>query len=184
MSQSSLVLSGKKQNSNSLKLSGKNIQPVIPKYVSDIQTNIMNNLILPLLSSQWSVIKQNIFLVDVLMPKLSLYYSTYKLSELLVYQQMLTICKIILNEHIQLVDLEETQYGSTMNNLTNIVYKTVMINLKSEYSLYNQIVGVPNFTQGQSYNMTILNEIIQLMNGLNVSYDIIKRNIIVQFNLL
>ena len=86
--QTSLVLSGKKQSSNSLKLSGKNIQQVIPKYVSDIETNIMNNLILPLLSSQWSIIKQNIFLVDVLMPRLALYYSAYKLPELLVYQQI------------------------------------------------------------------------------------------------
>ena len=80
--------------------------------MSDIQITIMNNLILPILSSKWAVVKQNIFLVEVLMPRLVLYYSTYKLQELLVYQNILTMTKNILNEHMQLVDLEEKQYGS------------------------------------------------------------------------
>lgn len=181
--QSSLVLSGKKQTSNLLKLSGKNIQPVIPKFVSDIQITIMNNLILPILSSQWAVVKQNIFLVEVLMPRLVLYYSTYKLQELLVYQNILTMIKNILNEHMQLVDLEEKHYGSTLNNLTNIVYKTAMISLKPEYGLYNMIVGQPDFMNGESFNPTILNAIYQLMSGQSVSYDIIKSNIVKQFNL-
>jgi len=82
-----------------------------------------------------------------------------------------------------LVDLEKQHYGSTVNNLTNIVYKTAMISLKPEYSLYNMIVGVPDFIAGQSYNPSILNEIRLLLVAPNVSYDIIKADITRKFNL-
>ena len=178
-----LTLSGKQQSSNLLRLTGKNAQAVIPTFVVDIQVNIMNNIIIPLLSSQWNVLKRNLFLIETLKPRLALYYSIYKLPELIMYQNILTICNNVFNEHLQLVDLEKQQYGSTVNNLTNIVYKTAMISLKPEYSLYNMIVGVPDFIAGQSYNSAILAEIRVLLVAPNVSYDIIKNNITRNFNL-
>lgn len=178
-----LTLSGKQQSSNLLRLTGKNAQAVIPTYVIDIQVNIMNNIIVPLLSSQWSVLKRNLFLIETLKPRLALYYSIYKLPELIMYQNILTICNNVFNEHLQLVDLEKQYYGSTVNNLTNIVYKTAMISLKPEYSLYNMIVGVPDFIAGQSYNPSILSEIRVLLVAPNVSYEIIKNNITRNFNL-
>jgi hypothetical protein len=183
MYRSTLSLTGKQSNTNALKLTGKNTQAIIPTFVSEIQVNVMNNIITPLLSRQWNILKQNIFLIETLQPRLALYYSIYKLPELLVYQNILTICNNVMNEHLQLVDLEKQHYGSTVNNLTNIVYKTAMITLKPEYGLYNTIIGVPDFLNGGSYNSEILAEIKLLLLAPNVNYDIIMMNIKRKFNL-
>jgi hypothetical protein len=182
-SRSLLTLSGKQQPTNLLRLTGKNAQAIIPTYVVDIQINIMNNIIIPLLTSQWNVLKRNLFLIDTLKPRLALYYSIYKLPELIMYQNILTICSNVFNEHLQLVDLEKRFYGSTVNNITNIVYKTAMVTLKPEYGLYNMILGVPDFVAGGSYNPSILAEIRLLSVAPNVSYDIIKSDIKRKFNL-
>ena len=178
-----LTLSGKQQTTNLLRLTGKNAQAIIPTYVVDIQFNIMNNIIIPLLTSQWNVLKRNLFLIDTLKPRLALYYSIYKLPELIMYQNILTICNNVFNEHLQLVDLEKKFYGSTVNNITNIVYKTVMVSLKPEYGLYNMILGAPDFVAGESYNPSILAEIRLLLVAPNVNYDIIKADIKRKFNL-
>ena len=178
---SNLSLTGKKQSSNLLKLSGKNTQPILPTFIQEIEINIMNNIIIPMVNSRWTVLKQNLFLVDLLTPKLALYYTVYKLPELLVYQNILSICSNVLNEHLQLTDLEKTQYGSSMNNMTNIVYKTSMISLKPEYSLYNMILGRPDFMGGDKYNPVILDEIRALLISPNVNFNIISNIIIKKF---
>lgn len=183
MYRSTLTLSGKQQSGNALKLTGKNTQAVIPAYVSEIQVNIMNNIIVPLLSSQWSILKQNLFLVTTLQPRLALYYSIYKLPELLMYQNILTIFNNTFNEHAQLVDLEKKHYGAAINNLTNIVYKTSMVTLKPEYGIYNMILGVPKFISGERYRSDILAEIKLLLLAPNVNFDIIKLSITRKFNL-
>jgi hypothetical protein len=176
-----ITLSGRQTSSNLLKLSGKVVKNVIPTFVANIQVNIMNNIILPMVNSQWNTLQENLFLVETLRPKLALYYSTYKLPELLVYQNVLTICSNLMNEHLQLTDLEKQHYGSTLNNVTNIVYKTTMINLKPEYALYNMILGVPNFATGESYNPAIIAEIQSLLLVQNVEYNLIKSIIAQKF---
>ena len=178
---SSLSLTGKKQSSNLLKLSGKNTQPILPAFIQEIEINIMNNIIIPMVNSHWTVLKQNLFLVDLLKPKLALYYTIYKLPELLVYQNLLSICSNVLNEHLQLTDLEKTQYGSSLNNMTKFVYKTAMISLKPEYSLYNMILGRPNFAGGDKYKPVVLDEIRALLTSPNVNYTIINAIIIKKF---
>ena len=87
----------------------------------------------------------------------------------------------MLNEHLQLTDLEKTQYGSSLNNMTKLVYKTAMISLKPEYSLYNMVLGRPNFAGGDKYNPIILDEIRALLISSNVNYNIISAIIIKKF---
>jgi hypothetical protein len=94
---------------------------------------------------------------------------------------VLSICSNVLNEHIQLSDLEKRQYGASANNLTNIIYKTTMINLKPEYSLYNMILGTPKFAMGERYNPEVLVEITRLLMSPNVNYSIISAFIIKKF---
>ena len=178
---STLTLKGKQLNTNLLRLSGKISQPVIPPDISIMQVNIMNNIVLPLVKSQWNTVQQNLFLVDLLKPRIDMYYSIYKFPELLLYKEVLSICNIVLNEPIQLVDLEKRHYGSTMNNLTNIVFKTAMIKIKPEYSLYNMILGTPKFAEGKMYIPEILEEIRILLIMPNASYEIIRNNIIKKF---
>ena len=179
----SITLSGRQTTSNLLKLSGKVVQLVIPTFVANIQVNIMNNIILPMVNSQWKTLQQNLFLIETLRPKLALYYSVYKLPELLVYQHVLSICSNLMNEHIQLTDLEKQHYGSTLNNVTNIIYKTTMINLKPEYALYNMILGVPNFATGASYREEVIAEIQAMLLVQNVDYNLIKSVITIKFKI-
>jgi hypothetical protein len=179
----SISLSGRQTSSNLLKLSGKVIQLGVPTVVTNIQISIMNNIILPMVNSQWQTLQQNLFLIETLRPKLALYYSVYKLPELLVYQHILSICSNLINEHLQLTDLEKQYYGSTLNNVTNIIYKTTMINLKPEYALYNMILGVPNFTTGETYNAAIITEIQAMLLLQNVDYNLIKSVITVKFKI-
>lgn len=176
-----ITLSGRQTSSNLLKLSGKITQLVIPTHVANMQVNIMNNIILPMVNSQWQTLQQNMFLIETLKPRLALYYSIYKLPELLVYQHVLTICSNLMNEHIQLVDLEKQHYGSTLNNITNIIYKTTMVNLKPEYALYNMILGVPNFAAGATYQPEIITEIQTMLSVQNVDYNLIKSVIMIKF---
>jgi len=178
---STLTLKGKQLNTNLLRLSGKISQPVIPPDISIMQMNIMNNIVMPLVKSQWNTVQQNLFLIDLLKPRIELYYSIYKFPELLLYKEVLSICNILLNEHIQLLDLEKRHYGSTMNNLTNIIYKTAMVKIKPEYSLYNMILGTPKFGEGERYKLEILDEIRILLISPNASYEIIRNNIIKKF---
>ena len=178
---STITLKGKQLNTNLLRLSGKISQPTIPPDISIMQINIMNNIVMPLVKSQWNTVQQNLFLVDLLKPRIELYYSIYKFPELLLYKEVLSICNNVLNEHIQLVDLEKKQYGSTMNNLTNLVYKTAMIKLKPEYTMYNMILGIPKFGQGETYKQEIIDEIRILLTLPNVSYEIIQNNIIKKY---
>ena len=179
----SITLSGRQSSSNLLKLSGKVVQLVIPTAVANIQVNIMNNIILPMVNSQWQTLQQNLFLIETLKPKLALYYSTYKLPELLVYQHVLSICSNLMNEHLQLTDLEKKQYGSTLNNITNIIYKTTMISLKPEYALYNMILGVPNFATGAIYRPEVIAEIQAMLLVQNVDYNLIKSVITIKFKI-
>jgi len=80
-----------------------------------------------------------------------------------------------------LADLEKAQYGASVNNMTNIVYKTSMINLKPDYSLYNMILGRPDFAGGERYNQDVLDDIRRLLTSQNVNYNIISAFIMKKF---
>jgi hypothetical protein len=151
----------------------------IPNPVKEIQQLIMENIVLPLVSSKWKTIEENLFLVDLLNVKMDYYLKIYpKIPSLQIYKDVLAIYKNVLNEHIQLRNLENGMYGSCTDNLINIVYKTAMINLKPEYSLYNLILGSPDIANGKGYNQDIINDILELLSLNNINYQKIKETII------
>ncbi len=182
----SLSLSGR---AKSITLGGKGYDykipaVVVPIDVKEIELLIMNTIILPLVSSQWKTLQENLFLVDLLKGRLDYYYSLYKLPELLVYKDILIIFNNVLNEHMHLINMEKKMYGSCKNNLINVVYKTSMIRLKPEYSLYNLIVGPPMFSKKQTYNEFIINDILHLLTLNNITFQIIKDFIVQKYQIV
>lgn len=182
-----LTLSGRK-HSIPITLGGRSNQviqnmPNVPFDVSQIQLLIMNTVILPLISSQWKTLQENLFLVDLLKGRLDYYYSIYKLPELLMYKDIMIIFNNVLNEHMQLVNMEKQMYGACKDNMINVVYKTTMIKLKPEYSLYNLIVGPPNFSKGETYSQQIISDILYLLTLSNITYQTIKDFLIEKYNI-
>jgi hypothetical protein len=188
MSCITLTLSGKKK-SIPITLGGtykeviQNI-PNVPFDVRQIQLLIMNNVILPLVSSQWKTLQENLFLVDLLKGRLDYYYSLYKLPELIIYKDIMIIFNNVLNQHLQLVNMEKQMYGSCRDNMINVVYKTSMIKLKPEYSLYNLIVGPPIFSKGGTYSQQIIDDILYLLTLSNISFDSIKDFLVQKYNIV
>lgn len=143
--------------------------------VQSLEILIMDNIILPLVGSQWKTVNENLFLIPILQEKLKRYYAMYGMPELLLYQNILTIYSNVLNEHKTVVDLEKTLIGAgESDDIINVVYKTKMIILKPEYNLYNLIMGVPNFSAAETYDKEIISDIVYLIALDNVSFKIVK----------
>ena len=139
--------------------------------VKNLEILIMDQIILPLVASQWRTINENLFLIPILQEKLKRFYAMYGTPELLIYENILTIYSNVLNEHKSVVDLEKTLIGAgESDDIINIVYKTKMIIPKPEYNLYNLIMGVPNFSAAETYNKDIISDIVYLIALDNVLY--------------
>jgi hypothetical protein len=149
-----------------------------PLEIKKLKIRIMDTLLLPLLSKQWNVLKHNLFLLDSFKQKITFYYNSYKLEEILLYKDIISLCELFLTQNSQLVDAEEKMYNinSSNKNITNIsfVYKTSMIKLKPEYEIYDSILGKPQKINKETYNEIIINEIQKLMIMENTTYDKIK----------
>jgi hypothetical protein len=156
-------LGGKKQN-----------QCITPKPILDMQQTIMDNIVLPLVNSQWNTVQENLFLVEILSARVDNYINYYNMPSLILYKDILTIYSNMLNEHIQLIKLERIVYPADRDNICKFVYKTSMITLKPEYDLYNSIIGRPNLANNEKHDPIIITHIQQLMNQPNIDFQTIK----------
>jgi len=168
----SLCGKDKMQPSNLL---GKNdsMQKNIPQEIKTLKIKIMNVIILPLISRQWSQLYENRFFLEGIKIKLDHYYKLYKLEDLLLYKNIIHAFELMLNEHNQLTDLERQLY-KTEGGFTSIVYKTAMIKLKPEYELYDAIFGKPKRENNQIYNDSIIAMIQHLLTRENMTFQKIK----------
>jgi hypothetical protein len=150
----------------------------IPLQIKKLKIRIMDTLLLPLLSKQWNVLQNNLFLLDSFKQKINFYYNSYKLEEILLYKDIISLCELFVTQNSQLVEAEEKMYNlnSSNKNITNIsfVYKTTMIKLKPEYEIYDSILGKPQKIHKQTYNEIIVQEIQKLITEENITYDKIK----------
>lgn len=168
-------MNGKRRQLFLSNLGGKKQDPFIyPKPVLDIQETIMDNIVLPLVNSQWNTVQENLFLVDILKARIDSYINYYNMPSLILYKDILIIYGKVLNEHIQLSKLERIVYPADEDNICRFVYKTSMIKLKPEYDLYNLIIGPPNLAKNERHDPLIINNIQQLMNQTNINFQTIK----------
>jgi len=176
----SFSLSGKNvPNKNNL--SGKNnpLFSSIPFEIKKLKLRIMNTFILPLLSKQWKKIQDNLFLLDQIQEKLRYYYESYNLEDIKMYQDILSIFEILVQQHIQLEDMETKLYGKNGSEpIIHMIYRTTMIKLKPEYELYDNILGKPKREENQTYREDIIQDIQKWMIMENTNYEKIQKNVL------
>ena len=171
------LLSGNNNNSNinSLLGIGNKLKKKTPLIVSKLKTDILDNLIIPMIKDNWQHINNNYFLISLFKNKAESYYFKYKVEELLMYNDLLTMIEIALNEHNQLFDLEKEKYSNKKDS-TSIIYKTKMIRLKAEYEIYNIIYGKPK--KNDTYDNNKLQEIQNLLKLDGITFDKIKKRLL------
>lgn len=167
-----------KSNNLGINLAGRqSYQTVTPFEIKRIKIEIMKNFLLPLISKQWSVLHENMFMLEKIKKKVDLYYSTYQLDDLLLYKEMINAFEIMIFEHDQLDTLEKQMYRSE-DNISTVIYKTSMIRLKPEYELYDLIVGKPIRRKNEKYDEATIHYIHSLLKIENINFPRIKENVI------
>jgi len=171
-----LTLSGK-DDPNNWNLSGKNnsTKSNIPHEIKILKIKIMNTCLLPLLSKQWKIMKNNMFLIETFRQKINFYYNSFKIDELLLYKDIINICELLLIQSSQLEETEKRIYNSN-TSIPNIslIYETSMIKLKPEFEIYDNIYGKPTRANKQIYIDERIKEIQKLMIMDNITFDKIK----------
>jgi hypothetical protein len=175
-------LTGKNHiNTNNL-LGKSNISKDIPNDIKELKIQIMNSMILPIVSKKWNIISENMFHLEKLKQKIKYFIELYKLDELLIYIYLLDLLDLLVKEHEQFEELEQKMYGSSgtgnsgySQELTYMVYKTTMIRLKPEYEVYDNIYGKPQISKNEFYDPLIIEDIKQLINKDNITFTKIKK---------
>lgn len=145
----------------------------MPLMIIRLKTQILDNLMLPLIQNNWNYINNNFFMINSLKQKIESFYLKYKIDDLLLYKDILEIIEIVINEHNQLFDLEKEKYS--LNNSNSLIYKTKMIRLKAEYEIYNLIYGKPD--KNELYDTNKLKIIKNLLQIENITFDNIKKKL-------
>ena len=148
----------------------------IPIEVTMLKISIMNTIIIPFNSKNWKVLEENLVFIDIIKEKIMYCTTRYPQIDLQLYSDLVDACESTIYLHMEVINLEEKLYG--LNNASaNILIKTVMLRLKPEFELYNLIIGRPDFKSGQTYDTTILNNIITLLKVENITFEQIKSKI-------
>jgi len=171
------LLSGKNEL-NKYCLTGKSIKYVsnVPYEINKLKIRILDMFILPLLSRQISKIQENRFLLDSFKEKLLSYYKLYKLEELMLYNDLLSVFEVFADQQIQLEENDKELYKNTAskNEVISMMYRTTMIKIKPEYELYNAILGRPKRELNESYKEEIIKNIQKCMIMENITFQKMK----------
>lgn len=178
-----ISLTGKKLCNNLMNLRGSSTtENSEPFEVQQLKIQILNKIILPLLNNKWKYLEENVFILNIILEKLNLYYIKFKLSDLLLYKEIVKSLEVIINEHFILTELEKKFYsGCTDDNSATLFYRTTMIKLKAEYELYNLIYGRPLKKNNEIYNDEVIKEIRCLIRIDNIDFNKIKILITTKF---
>ena len=176
MTTSSLSLTGK-TTYNEIHLSGKKMSGNIdiPRDIKNIKIQILNNILLPLISKKWKTLKENYICLHNLKQKINSYYEIYKLDDLLIYKEILNSFESVIDEHVQLEKLEKKLYATEDNSVFSGIYKTTPIRLKPEYEIYDLVLGKPNRNNNEKYDIIIITEIELLLKKTDINFGIIQQ---------
>jgi len=170
-------LSGK-PFANKYNLTGKNTKYIspIPYEINKLKIRILDMFILPLISKQFPKIQENRFLLDSFKERLLTYHKTYKIEELLLYSDLLSLFEIFTDQQIQLEENEKQLHktDSSQNQVISMMYKTTMIKIKPEYELYNAILGRPKRELNETYKEPIIKDIQKCMIMENITFQKMK----------
>ena len=166
---------------NSLNLTGKYIYNYNYNYTSTnmrikkLKERILNNYLIPLVSKQWAVLKENIYFIDEIQNKIKYHTEIYKTDELVAYNDMLKVFKVLIEKQKLLEDYDKNMNGNRdPNEIMTMVFKTSMIKLLPEYEIYDSIFGKPKRELNEKYDEEIINTIQELLKEDDIKYTKIK----------
>jgi len=166
---------------NSLNLTGKYIYNYNYNYTSTnlrikkLKERILNNYLIPLVSKQWSVLKENIYFIDEIQNKIKYHTEIYKTDELVAYNDMLKVFKVLIEKQKLLEDYDKNMNGNRdPNEIMTMVFKTSIIKLLPEYEIYDSIFGKPKRDLNEKYDEEIINTIQKLLKEDDITYTKIK----------
>jgi hypothetical protein len=143
--------------------------------IKKLKERIINNYLIPLVSKQWDVLKQNMYFIDELQKKIQYYNDIYKSGELVAYNEMLKVFKVLIEKQKLLENYDETMNGKRdSNEIMTMVFKTSMIKLLPEYEIYDSIFGRPKRELNEKYDDDIINKIKELLKEDDITYRKIK----------
>jgi hypothetical protein len=143
--------------------------------IKKLKERIINNYLIPLVSKQWDVLKQNMYFIDELQKKIQYYNDIYKSGELVAYNEMLKVFKVLIEKQKLLEDYDENRNGKRdPNEIMTMVFKTSMIKLLPEYEIYDSIFGKPKRELNERYDEDVIAKIKDLLKEDNITYRKIK----------
>jgi len=145
--------------------------------IKKLKERILNNYLIPLVSKQWSVLKENIYFIDEIQNKIKYHSDIYKHNEpeLVAYNEMLKVFKVLIEKQKILEDYDKTMNGKRdSNEIMTMVFKTAMIKLLPEYEIYNSIFGKPKRELNEKYDDDIITKIKELLKEDDITYKKIK----------
>jgi hypothetical protein len=183
--ETTLSLSGKSiKNSSSLNISKNNTKIMTTENIKlkQLKIQLLNLYILPLIENNFDVLIQNICFLDKMHDNIDYYEKQYGDENISLYKDILLVFQFFLGMHLEIQKLEKIIYNSDTKS-TNIAFKLPLIRLKPEYEIYHLILGKPNLKQNQIYNMNIINDITKLLQMNELSFENIKNNISLKYNI-
>ena len=145
--------------------------------IKKLKERILNNYLIPLVSKQWNVLKENIYFIDEIQNKIKYHNDIYKQDEpeLVAYNEMLKVFKVLIEKQKILEDYDKTMNGKRdSNEIMTMVFKTSMIKLLPEYEIYNSIFGKPKRELNEKYDDDIISKIKELLKEDDITYKKIK----------
>jgi len=146
--------------------------------IKKLKERILNNYLIPLVSKQWDVLKENIYFIDDIQNKIKYQSDINKSDELVPYNEMLKVFKVLIEKQKLLEDYDEKMNGnSDSNEIMTMVFKTSMIKLLPEYEIYDSIFGKPKRELNEKYDDDVINKIKELLKEYDITYRKIKEQV-------
>jgi hypothetical protein len=172
----SLSLTGK-QTYNPLNLTGKtpysNKTADSPYYIVKIKRIIFDRYIMPIISKNWKILRENLFQINTIIGKVDTYYTTTKDESLILYKYILQVIRGTIDTADELTTLEGRLFDNG-KDLAKLTQKMPRIRLKPEMEIYNLIIGKPEKNQ---YDKTILAQISELLKTDFITFSEIQEKI-------
>jgi hypothetical protein len=164
---------------NFINLKGKLPNQKIPVSVKikKIKERILEDYLMPIFTNQPEKLSENIFFIDKIQKNINNYYETYKLDELVVYNELLKVIKIFVDNNETTHHSISKTNNSKSKDIISMVFKTTKIKLLPEYEIYDSIIGKPQKELNQKYNNDIIITIKTLLEQENITYNKIKEYI-------
>ena len=148
----------------------------VPSKINKLKEKILEDYLLPLFTKNWNTLYENNYFIENIQKNIQYYYNTYKLDELTIYNELLKVIKILIDNYQTLENYEnKTKQHFDPNQITSFIFKTTKIRLLPEYEIYDIILGKPNRNNNEKYDVMIISEIEFLLKKSNINFRIIQQ---------